>query len=382
MKITKLETFHVKPRWLFVKISTDEGVNGWGEPVLEGKATVVEEAVRVCGKDIMGMDPMNIEHLWQIMYRGAFYRGGAILVSAISGIEQALWDIKGKALGVPVWQLLGGKCRDKIRMYAHIAPNEENASVDRVKEMAAQRVREGFQSLKTPMCTPVRHIDTWAMVERYVEKFAAIREAVGKDIDVAIDFHGRISPAMAPVLFRELEAYFPMFIEEPVLPENVDMMAELAKKTTIPIATGERLFTTWGFREVIEKQAAQVLQPDLCHCGGILQAFKIAAMGANYYCSIAPHNPLGPIALAACLQLDTCIPNFTAQEHPTMPDGHDLGKEILKEAFAIKDGYIDIPQKPGLGFEVNEDVVRALSYDGYYACPMEFHAEDNSLGDW
>ncbi|NLO09371.1 MAG: galactonate dehydratase [Clostridiales bacterium] len=382
MKITKLETFHVLPRWLFLKISTDEGICGWGEPVLEGRSTVVEEAVHVLGKMIVGEDPRNIEHLWQIMYRGSFYRGGAIICSAISGIEQALWDIKGKALGVPVWQLLGGKCRDRIRMYAHITPNVENPTIEEVCDWAKKRVNDGFKSLKTPMFAPVRHIDTMATVEKYVEKFAAIRETVGKDIDIAIDFHGRISPAMAPIMCRELEQFYPMFIEEPVLPENIDAMVTVARSTTIPIATGERLFTTWGFREVIEKQAAVVLQPDVSHCGGILQAYKIAAMGANYYCSMAPHNPLGPIALASCLQLDTCIPNFTAQEHPTTPNGHDLGKELFVEAFEIKDGYIDVPMKPGLGFEVNEAAVKEYSYDGYYTCPMEFHKDDNSLGDW
>lgn len=382
MKITNIRTFHVKPRWMFVKISTDEGIDGWGEPILEGKATVVEEAVHVFARTLIGKDPMNIEHLWQIMYRGGFYRGGAVLMSAISGIEQALWDIKGKKLGVPVWQLLGGRCRDRIRMYAHIAPGEENASLERVKKLAAKRVKAGFRSLKMPMETPVRHIDTMEKVEKYVQKFASVREAAGKDIDIAIDFHGRISPAMAPILFRELEPFFPMFIEEPVLPENVDVMADLAKKTTIPIATGERLFTTWGFREVVEKQAARVLQPDLCHCGGILQAFKIAAMGADYYCSVAPHNPLGPIALASCLQLDACIWNFTAQEHPTLEEGYDLGKGIFKEPFEIIDGYINVPEKPGLGFEVNEEAVQALAYDGYYESPMEFFGDDHSLGDW
>lgn len=382
MKITKLETFHIRPRWLFLKISTDEGVCGWGEPDLEGKTKVVEEAVHILGKMIIGEDPMNIEHLWQLMYRGSFYRGGAILCSAISGIEQALWDIKGKTYGVPVWQLLGGRCRDRIRMYAHITPNVENPTIEQVQEWAKKRLEAGFKSLKTPMFAPVRHIDTMQTVEKYVEKFAAIRETVGKEADIAIDFHGRISPAMAPILCRELEPYYPMFIEEPVLPENVDAMVKIAKATSIPIATGERLFTTWGFREVIEKQAAHVLQPDVCHCGGILQTYKIAAMGANYYCSVAPHNPLGPIALAACLQIDTCIPNFTAQEHPTMPDGTDLGNVLFKEPFKIVDGYIDIPEKPGLGFEVNEEVLKDFAYDGYYTCPVEYHSDDNSLGDW
>lgn len=382
MKITKLETFHVKPRWLFLKISTDEGICGWGEATLEGKSTVVEEAVHVFGRMIIGEDPFNIEHLWQVMYRGSFYRGGPVICSAISGIEQALWDIKGKALGVPVWQLLGGKCRDRIRMYAHITPNVENPSIEEVTKWAKKRVEQGFTALKTPMMTPVRHIDTMARVEKYVEKFAAIRETVGKDVDIAIDFHGRVSPAMAQILCRELERYYPMFVEEPVLPENVDAMVRIAQSTTIPIATGERLFTTWGFREVIEKQAAQVLQPDLSHCGGILQTFKIAAMGMNYYCSVAPHNPLGPIALAACLQIDACIPNFLVQEHPTMPDGHDLGNVLFEEPFKIVNGYIEVPQKPGLGFEINEDAVKELAYSGDYVCPIEYHEDDNSLADW
>ncbi|MEZ3436268.1 MAG: galactonate dehydratase [Lachnospiraceae bacterium] len=382
MEVKAVETFQVKPRWLFVKIETDEGITGWGEAVLEGKGTVVEEAVKVFGREIIGKNPMDIEHIFHLLYRGSFYRGGAILVSAISGIEQALWDIKGKYFHMPVWQMLGGKCRDRVRMYAHIAPNEDNADADRAAVLAEKRVKEGFKSLKLPMHAPLRHIDTFKTVEKFVDKFSRIREIVGENIDVAIDFHGRVSPAMAPILFKELEPFHPMFIEEPVLPENVDVMAELARKTNIPIATGERLFTTWGFREVIEKQAAKVLQPDLCHCGGILQTFKIAAMGANYYCSMAPHNPLGPIALAACLQIDTCISNFTAQEHPTMAEGHDLGKEIFKKPFVIKDGYIDIPQDPGLGFEVDEDAVRALAYDGYYTCPVEYFSEDNSLGEW
>ncbi len=342
MEIRAVKTFQVKPRWLFVKIETDEGISGWGEAVLEGKGTVVEEAVKVFAREIIGKNPMDIEHIFHLLYRGSFYRGGAILVSAISGIEQACWDIKGKYFNMPVWQMLGGRCRDKVRMYAHIAPNEDYADADRAAFLAKKRVKDGFKSLKLPMHAPIRHIDT----------------------------------------FKELEPFHPMFIEEPVLPENVDVMAELARKTSIPIATGERLFTTWGFREVIEKQAAKVLQPDLCHCGGILQTFKIAAMGANYYCSLAPHNPLGPIALAACLQIDTCISNFTAQEHPTMEEGHDLGKEIFKKPFVIKDGYIDIPQGPGLGFEVNEDVVKSLAYDGHYTCPVEYFSEDNSLGEW
>jgi galactonate dehydratase len=381
MKIVKFETYNLLPRWLFLKITTDEGVCGWGEPVIEGKSTVVEEAVHTLGKMIIGEDPMNIEHLWQLMYRGSFYRGGAIICSAISGIEQALWDIKGKVYGMPVWQMLGGKCRDRIRMYAHITP-VENPSVEELCKAAKEKVAQGYTALKTPIHVPLRHIDTMKTVETYVNKFAALREAVGKDIDIAIDFHGRVSPAMAPIFCRELEKYYPMFVEEPVLPENVDCMARIAQSTTIPIATGERLFTPWAFRQVLEKQAANVLQPDLSHCGGILSTFKIAAMAANYYVNIAPHNPLGPIALSSCLQIDTCIPNFTAQENIRLEDGSDLGKNLFKEAFEIKEGYIDIPTAPGLGFEVNEDAIKDYIYDGSWSCPVYYHEDDHSVADW
>lgn len=381
MKIVKLETFHIRPRWLFLKITTDEGVCGWGEPVIEGRSQIVEEAVHVLGKAIVGEDPMNIEHLWQVMYRGSFYRGGAILCSAISGIEQALWDIKGKVLGVPVWQLLGGKCRDRIRMYSHITPIE-NPSPQMLCEAALDKVRQGYDALKTPMRLPVRHIDTMKVVEEYVNKFAALREAVGKEVDIAIDFHGRVSPAMAPIFCRELEPYYPMFVEEPVLPENVDAMVRISRSTTIPIATGERLFTPWAFREVLEKQAAQVLQPDLSHCGGILSTYKIASMAANYYVSIAPHNPLGPIALASCLQIDTCIPNFTAQENIRLEDGSDLGKGIFKQEFEVEQGYIKVPEAPGLGFEVDEYNLKEFIYDGTFTCPVAFYEDDNSLADW
>ncbi len=381
MKITKLDTFHVKPRWMFVKICTDEGICGWGEPVLEGKSTVVEEAVHRFGDMIIGKDPDNIESLWQLMYRGGFYRGGAILCSAISGIEQALWDIKGKKLGVPVWSLLGGKSRDRIRMYAHITP-ELNPSIQCACEGAKKRVDQGFTALKTVIDCPFEYIDTMGSIDKYVEKFAAIRETIGKDVDIAIDFHGRISPPMAKMLCKRLEEYYPMFIEEPVLPENVDSMLEITKSTTIPIATGERIFTTFGFREIIEKKVAKVLQPDICHCGGILQAFKIAAMGENYYCSVAPHNPLGPIALAASLQIDTCIPNFIAQEHLTLDSKLDLGKGILKEEFVIKDGYIDVPIKPGLGIEVDEYNIKQLKYDGKWSNPCDTFYKDGYLAEW
>ena len=382
MVITNLEVFFIQPRWMLVKISTDEGIVGWGEPTLEGRVTVVKAAIEVFKECLIGQDPMNIEHLYHVMYRTGFYRGGAVIVSAISGIEQALWDIKGKYLGVPVWQLLGGKCRDKIRMYAHLMPNIDHPTKDDIDHWVNKRKAEGFKSVKMGMFCPVRHIDSMKMVKEYIDIFAYVREVAGMEMDIAIDFHGRISPAMAPILCRELEQYYPMFIEEPVLPENVDALVKVTNKTTIPIATGERIFTTFGFREIIEKQAANVLQPDVCHCGGILQTFKIAAMGADYYMNVAPHNPLGPVALAACLQVDTCVANFTAQEHPTLPSKLDLGVGLFKEPFEIKDGYIDIPTKPGLGFEIDEELLKDHLYDGKWRNPAVCALDDNSLGEW
>ncbi len=383
MKITNVEKFYIKPRWMLVKISTDEGIVGWGEPTLEGRTTVVGAAIDVLKGLLIGEDPMTIEKLYNMMYRGAFYRGGAVIYSAISGIEQALWDIKGKTLGAPVWQLLGGKYRDRIRMYAHLIPFSDDPSDGEIKEWANKRLDAGFTALKTSMITPpVRHIESMATVKQIVHRMEVLRDTIGEEIDFAIDFHGRVSPALAPILCRELEHVFPMFIEEPVLPENVDAMVKVSRATTIPIASGERLFTTFGFRELIEKQAVNVVQPDLCHCGGILQTYKIAAMAANYYMSVAPHNPLGPLALASCIQIDTCIPNFTAQEHPTQEEGLDLGKGIIKEPFVIKDGYIDVPDKPGLGVEVDEEAIKKLSYDGRWSNPILYFDDDHSMGEW
>lgn len=383
MKIEKVEVYHIEPRWMLVKVSTDEGICGWGEPTLEGKAVVVEAAVKLFAESIIGEDPMQIEYLYNKMYRGGFYRGGAVLCSAISGIEQALWDIKGKKLGVPVWQLLGGKCRDRIRMYAHAVPFHDDPSKEEIKYWIEKRVTDGFTALKTSMVAPpIRHIDTFQKVKGITEKIAYMREVAGEEVDIAIDFHGRISPAMAPILIKELEVYHPMFIEEPVLPENAEVMKKIAETSTVPIAAGERLFTTYGFREIIEKQAVQVVQPDLCHCGGILQGLKIAAMAQNYYLSVAPHNPLGPVALAACLQLDTCIMNFTAQEHPTHEEKWDLGVGLFRHPFEIKEGYIEVPSLPGLGFEIDEDAVAERKYDGKWTNPVLYFKDDNSMGEW
>lgn len=371
MKITKLETIFVKPRWLFLKVHTDEGIIGLGEPIVEGRVQTVAAAVHEIGRYLIGEDPRRIEHHWQDIYRGQFYRGGPVLCSALSGIEQALWDITGKWLGQPVYQLLGGATRDRIRMYGWVGGETYGDYINSAKVSA----EAGFTALKVGLFGAMEIVDTQEVLEDCVRRFADLRAAVGSKVDIGIDFHGRVSPAMAVRLAKALEPYYPMFIEEPVLPENVDAMVTIARSTTIPIATGERLFAKWGFREVIEKQAAVILQPDISHAGGILECKKIAAMAETYYSAIAPHCPLGPIALAACLQLDACIPNFLVQEHVTTGVGY------LKEPFQITDGYIELPTKPGLGIELDEEALAEQINDGTWDTPQLRH-KDGSVADW
>jgi len=377
MKITALECFYVLPRWNFLKITTDEGIVGWGEPVVESRAQTVAKAVEEMGRVLIGEDPLRIEHLFQVMYRTTFYHGGPVLTSAISGIEQALWDIKGKYYGMPVYEMLGGRVRDAIRMYSHCG----GATPEEFARNAKARMEQGFTSVKTGMTGPVEFIDNMAFVEKFAQRFARCRELVGPELDIAVDFHGQVHPAMSVRLCKAIEPYYPMFVEEPVLPENVDALVTVARSTSIPIATGERLFTRYAFREILEKQAAAVLQPDCCHAGGIFELRKIAAMAETYFASIAPHNPLGPISLAACLQVDACTPNFLVQEHPGMENGWDRGVGYLKQPFVIENGVIPVPKGPGLGIEVDEDVIRERSFAGDWDSPRFFH-KDGSVADW
>src|SRR5215510_6767968 len=323
LKITRLETFLVKPRWLFLKVHTDAGLVGLGEPIVEGRAKTCAEAVAEIAPYLVGKDPRRVVHHWQAIYRHAFYRGGPILTSALSGIEQALWDIKGKALGVPVYELLGGPTRDRVRVYAHVGNNPETLR---------RRQAEGFTAFKTGVknSTQSGTVAPPRFIREAEEAFAELREAGGSEAQIGIDFHGAISPQNAKLLIKALEPHQPMFIEEPVQCQNVDVMAEIARGTHLPIATGERIFTKWGFREILEKGAATILQPDLCHAGGILEGRIIAGMAEAYYAAVAPHNPLGPISLAAGLQLAASIPNFLCQEQVSLGDGY------LKEPFKVE----------------------------------------------
>jgi galactonate dehydratase len=367
LKITRLETFLVKPRWLFLKVHTDAGIVGLGEPILEGRALTCAEAVKEIEPYLIGKDPRQVVHHWQAIYRHAFYRGGPILTSALSGIDIALWDIKGKALGVPVYELLGGPTRQRVRVYAHAGAPE------RMKEQIAR----GFTAFKTGPAKhrPTRYIETPAEVHYAAEKFAELRKTAGDDIDIAIDFHGAVSPATAKLLIKALEPYQPMFVEEPCQCQNHDIMAELARGTHLPIATGERVFTKWGFREVLEKKAATVLQPDLCHAGGITEVRLIAGMAEAYYASIAPHNPLGPISLAAGVQMAASIPNFLCQEQVTLGEGY------LKKPFVLRDGFLDVPTGPGLGIELDEAALAGkIGHD--WKNRELYDADDGSVVDW
>lgn len=383
MKITRLEVIKVKPRWMFLKMYTDTEIVGLGEPVLEGHCTSVEAVIQEFEEYLIGKDPMQIEHHVQALYRGGFYRGGPLMLSAISGIEQAMWDIKGKYYNCPVYEMLGGKCRDRIRMYTHVkrAGVAGEFPIEEMLDITRQRMEDGYTALKYSIIPPIKTIDSYANVQKHVERFARIREEIGASVDLAIDFHGRVSPAMAGWLCEELKSYHPFFIEEPCLPENVDCMVNIARATTIPIAAGERLFGKWQYRELLEKQAVSIVQPDICHCGGIFEGRKIALMSELYFGSVAPHNPLGPISLASCLQLDACIPNFLAQEHPGNPDKSDLGVGYIKEPFIIQNGYIDIPKRPGLGVELDEEALKDKIYDGKWSTPRLYH-EDGSVADW
>ncbi len=368
VKITKLETFLVKPRWIFLKIHTDAGVTGLGEPLLEGRALTIQTAIKEIEPYLIGKDPRQVVHHWQAIYRHAFYRGGPILTSALSGIDHALWDIKGKLLNVPVYELLGGPTRDRVRIYGRAATPED----------MKKRMSEGYTVIKTGVAkeNPARAVENLKFINHAVDNFAALREAGGDTMDIGIDFHGAISPQTAKVLIKALEPYQPMFIEEPCQAQNVDVMVDIARGTHLPIATGERIFTKWGFREILEKGAASILQPDLCHAGGITEGRLIAGMAEAYYAVVAPHNPMGPISLAAGLHLAASIPNFLVQEQVSLGEGY------LKHPFKLqKDGTLLIPTGPGLGIELDEDLMAdKIGHD--WKNPESYDPRDGSVVDW
>ena len=309
MKITELETFLVPPRWLFLRMATDEGIVGWGEPVVEGRAHTVRAAVEELSDYLIGEDPLRIEHLWQRLTKGGFYRGGPILSSAVAGIDQALWDIAGKFYDAPVHELLGGPVRDRVRVYAWIGGDDPQ----RVAEAATEQIEAGFTAVKMNASAQLAPLDTPAKTRAVMERVEAVRDAIGDDRDLVVDFHGRMSMAMARRVLPLIEPYLPLFVEEPVLPEYSRDLRSLVESTSVPLATGERLFSRWDFRDVLSSGIA-VAQPDLSHAGGISETRRIAVLAETWDVALAPHCPLGPLALAASLQVDFAVPNFLIQE--------------------------------------------------------------------
>lgn len=382
MKIKSYELFQVPPRWLFLKIETDEGITGWGEPVIEGKAATVKTAVDELMEYLIGKDPMHIEDHWNVMYRAGFYRGGPILMSAIAGIDQALWDIKGKYYNAPVHELLGGKARSKMKVYSWIGGDRPAEVGAAARKMAEQ----GFLAVKMNATEELQYIDSYEKIDAAIARIAAVREAGGPGMGIGIDFHGRVHKPMAKILAKELEPFRPMFIEEPVLPENNEDLREIAQHVAIPIATGERMFSKWQFKTLLKDGYADIIQPDVSHAGGITECKKIISMAEAFDVAAAPHCPLGPIALAACLQVDATCHNAFIQEQ-SLGIHYNQGSDLLdyladKTVFHYKDGYVDIPSKPGLGIEINEAHVRKMAAEGHnWRNPVWRHT-DGSVAEW
>ncbi len=383
MKIVNYEMYQVPPRWLFLKIETDEGIVGWGEPVIEGKAATVKAAVDEMMGQLMGKNPLHIEDHWNMMYRASFYRGGAILMSAIAGIDQALWDIKGKYHNASVHELMGGACRDKIRTYSWIGGDRPQDLVANAKSV----MDAGFTAVKMNATEELQIVDSYKKVDEVVSRIGTLRDAFGYDLDIGLDFHGRVHKPMAKVLIRELEQFKLLFIEEPVLAENLEALKDITKGSATPIATGERMFSRWDFKQVLQDGYVDIIQPDLSHAGGITECKKIATMAEAYDVALAPHCPLGPIALASCLQVDATSYNAFIQEQSLGIHYNGEGQDLLDylidpQTFKYEDGYVEIPTKPGLGVEMNEEYIKQMAEVGHdWKNPIWRH-KDGSIAEW
>ncbi|MEG6569804.1 galactonate dehydratase [Thermoanaerobacterium thermosaccharolyticum] len=381
MKITSIHLYKVKPRWIFLKIETDEGISGWGELISGTKTETVVAGAYEIGEYIIGRDPRQIEDIWQVLYR-SFFRGGPINMTILSGIEMALWDIKGKYYNMPVYEFLGGSARENIMVYSWIGGDRPQD----VANAALDRKNKGFKAIKMNATEELHYIDSFKKIDAVLERVDSIRKEVGYDLEIGIDFHGRVHKAMAKVLAKELEKYRPMFIEEPVLPENNESLAAIAAHTSIPIATGERLYTRWGFKDVLKSGVVDIIQPDLALTGGILEAKKISAMAEAFDVAVAPHAPYGPIALAATLQLDVCTPNVFIQEQ-SLGIHYNQGFDLLdfvknKEIFTYNNGFVDIPKGPGLGIDIDEELVKKVDMEGLHWTNPKWRNYDGTIAEW
>ena len=379
MKIGRMETFYVPPRWLFVRVEADEGAVGWGEASLEGHAEAVDGAFEALRDRFLGHDPFRIEDIWQVAYRGGFYRGGPVLMSALAGLEQALWDLKGKVLGLPAWDMLGGKVRDRVRAYAWIGGDRPHE----IGEAARARREQGFSAVKMNATAELDWIGTPRLFDEVIDR---VRAAQAEGMDVGLDFHGRVHRPMAKQLAKVLEPLGLLFIEEPLLSENPEGLAQIAQLTSTPIALGERLYTRWDFKPFFESGAVDIVQPDLSHAGGILECRKIAAMAEAYDIAVAPHCPLGPLALAACLQLAGCTPNVAIQEI-SLGIHYNVGADLFSycaDDAPLKpvDGYLAIPTAPGLGVTIKEEAVREAHRERHRWRNPVWRQADGSFAEW
>jgi galactonate dehydratase len=382
MKITSLKTFLVPPRWLFLKVETDSGIAGWGEPVLEGHAETLAAKICEFSDFVVGLDPRRIEDVWQLLYRNGCYRGGPVLMSALSGIDMALWDIKGKALGVPVYELLGGPVRERVRSYCWIGGDRPAGLIEGAKAMQAR----GFDAVKFNVCEELQIVDTYARIDGIIRRLFELREAVGSTMDLALDFHGRVHAPMARVLLKELEPLRPLFVEDAVVSAMIETYADLARATSIPLCIGERLHSRYDFKRVFELRAAQVINPDTAHVGGISEMVRIGHWAEAYDIALAPHCPIGPIALAACLQVNAICHNAFLQEQSLgihYNEGSDLLDYLMPgKGFTMQGGTLDIPKSPGLGIEVNEPHVEHMAAKGHrWRAPVWRH-KDGSIAEW
>jgi galactonate dehydratase len=382
MKITNLTLYKVPPRWLFLKVETDQGITGWGEPVIEGRADTVRAAVEEFRDYLIGKDPLRIEDHWQVMYRTGFYRGGPEVMSAIAGIDEALWDIKGRFYNAPVYDLLGGACRDKLKVYRWIGGDRPADIANAALEAKGQ----GYSAIKMNGTEEMHYVDSFSKIEAVSARVAAIREACGSDFDIAVDFHGRVHKTMAKVLAHELDQYHLMFIEEPVLSQNNEAMREIANHCNTPIATGERMFSRWEFKNLFEAGYVDSIQPDVSHAGGISEVKKIAAMAEAYDVAVAPHCPLGPVALGACIQLDTCTPNVFIQEQ-SLGIHYNKGGDLLDyikdpEIYRYKNGFLEIMTGPGLGVEVNEEKLKEAAKVRHNWKNPIWRTFDGTVAEW
>ena len=382
VRITRIETFLVPPRWLFVQVSTDEGISGWGEATLEGRSATVQAAIRELEDLLVGRDPLRIEDHWQVMTRSGFYRGGPVFSSAVAGLDQALWDIAGKTYGVPVHQLLGGPVRDRVRVYSWIGGDEPAEVADRAAEQRAA----GFTAVKLNASGRMGPLDTSAAIDHTLGLAAAARGAMGPDGDFALDFHGRFSTPMARRVVAELEPLRPLFVEEPVLPEHAgERLRDVVDATTVPIATGERLYSRTDFLPVLRAGIA-VAQPDVSHAGGISECRRIAALAETFDVLLAPHCPIGPIALAACLQVDFATPNVLIQEQ-SLGIHYNTTSDLLDylvdpTVFTFDQGWCARPTGPGLGIEIDEAAVRRAAGTGHAWRGPVWRHPDGSFAEW